>query len=155
RNQNWIPRSLFGSRAREHMFPFSDPRGRNQPPTDSESGDDPMLRTSGKCSNTLCSSRQCDLLIIPKNRTFGTGLNFSGYGVNQACGFIIERCVALNARFNRSQIGVRLVKAYERFSPAKSASTVGRGETDRIIRFTIGLDAIYTATLLAAEWILP
>ena len=25
----------------------------------------------------------------------------------------------------------------------------------RIIRFTIGLDAIYTATLLAAEWILP
>jgi len=65
------------------MFPFSDPRGRNQPPTDSESGDDPMLRTSGKCSNTLCSSRQCDLLIIPKNRTFGTGLNFSGYCVYQ------------------------------------------------------------------------
>jgi len=65
------------------MFPSSDPRGRNQPRIDSESGDDPMLRTSGKWSNTLCSSRQCDLLIIPKNRTFGADLNFSGWRVYQ------------------------------------------------------------------------
>jgi endogenous inhibitor of DNA gyrase (YacG/DUF329 family) len=36
-----------------------------------------MLRTSGKWSNTLCSSRQSNLLIIPKNRTFGTDLNLS------------------------------------------------------------------------------
>ena len=52
--------------------PSSDPRGRNQPRIDSESNDDPRLRASGKWSNTLCSSRQCDLLIIPKNRTFVT-----------------------------------------------------------------------------------
>ena len=82
-----------------------------------------MLRTSGKWSNTLCSSRQCDLLIIPKNRTFGTDLNFSDYGVNQelthcesACSkvrhhFLLKRSPAASRSYSQSKkvfpLGVR------------------------------------------------
>jgi|SRR5690242_6594267 hypothetical protein len=63
--------------------------------------------------------------------------------VYQACGFIIERCVALNA-------AVKLESGWQRrmsVSVQLSPRLLSDGEKlTRIIRFTTALDAIYTFT---------